>query len=139
MKRRRRVESSSPQSGSDFSTFLDGLEEDLGAAAPTDTDPVTTQMFPTVSPSAAVASTVPASSGVLLKVHIHPIEVPTTLPSGSDVGESYLRTEIDPMEDDDPHHGRVMEAPRPPLRLMCQVSDILADHHMSGGNDTEFH
>ena len=68
---------------------------------------------------------------------IHPIEVPTTLPSGSDVGESNLRTEIDPMEVDDPHHGRVMEAPRPPLRLMCQVSDILADQHMSGGSDTE--
>ena len=41
VKRRRRVESSSQQSESDFSDLLDGLEEDLNMA-PTDADPATT-------------------------------------------------------------------------------------------------
>ena len=139
VKRRRRVESSSPQSGSDFSNLLDGLEEDLGVVARTETDPVTT---PRVPPSAALASTVPASSPVLREVHPGgisvPIEVPTTLPDLS-VGQSpssnrfAALTEIDPMEDD---HARVVAAPRPRLRLMSQVSDIVADPHVSG-SDTE--
>ena len=62
VKRRRRVESSSPQSGS-----MDGLEEDLGAVAPTETDPATTQL-PSTVPSSAV-STVPASSRAVREVH----------------------------------------------------------------------
>ena len=107
----------------------------------TDTDPATTQMPPTVPPS--VASAVPASSRTVREVHPGrisvPIEVPTTLPGGSDAGQSPFRfaalTEIDPMEDD-PHHARVVEAPRPRLRLMSQVSDIMAVQHVSG-SDTE--
>ena len=48
--------------GACFSTFLDGLEEDLGA--PTDVDPATTQLSSLVLTS-VIPATVPASSGAL--------------------------------------------------------------------------
>ena len=70
--RRRRVESSSQQSETDFSDLLYGLEEDLNMA-PTDADPATTQLSSPVPASAAVplsASTVPASSRYLREVQI---------------------------------------------------------------------
>ena len=88
--KRRRVESSSPQSGSDFSNLLDCLEEELGVVAPTDIDPATTD----ASHSATQRSrriAVPASSRALREVHPGgisvPIEVPT-LPGGSVAGQS---------------------------------------------------
>ena len=84
VKRRRRVESSSPHSESDFSDLLD---RKISAWAPTDADVATTQLSSTMPASAAIlfsASTVPASSRALREVHRgrspSVTQTPTTLP-----------------------------------------------------------
>ena len=101
------MESSSPQSGS----MDDPLEEDLGAVAPTETDPPTTQL-PSTVPSSAV-STVPASSRAVREVHagsvvLHSVPVPA---AGQSSNRFAALTEINPMEEEDPQPARVDEPP----------------------------
>ena len=125
------MESSSPQSGS-----MDGLEEDLGAVAPTETDPATTQL-PSTVPSSAV-STVLASSRALRVVHAGSV-VPPSVPvpaTGQSSNRFAALTEVNPTEEEDPQPARVDEPPTLRLRLMSQVSDIMADQQVSG-SDTE--
>ena len=98
-------------------------------------------MPPTVPPSATLASTVPASSRALREVHPGGISVPTEVPTSRwggcrtiSIFEPVRRVDRNrPMEDDDPHHARVVEAPRPRLGLMSQVSDIMAGRDACGG------
>ena len=118
-KRHWRVESSSPQSGS-----MDGLEEDLGAVAPTEIDPATTPVQ---------FSTVPASSRALREVHAgnvvpHSVPVPPT-------GQIFKLFRCIDREEEDPQFAQVDEPPRLHLRL-SQVSDIMADQQVFG-SDTE--
>ena len=76
---------------------------------------------------------------------VHPGGISVPIVPGLSVGQSpssnrfTALTEIDPMEDDHPHHVRVVAAPRLRLRLMSQPPDIMADPHVSdvSGSDTK--